>query len=71
MPLAEVRAANGLTTVGLIEDWALGDALAAIYYVIIAISASVGRAKDNRHRPHPQQFTAMVHQLANVPFPAF
>jgi hypothetical protein len=34
LPLAEVlRAANGLVTAGLIEDWALGGALAAIYYV--------------------------------------
>jgi hypothetical protein len=34
LPLAEVlRAANDLVTVGLIEDWALGGALAAIYYV--------------------------------------
>jgi hypothetical protein len=33
-PLAEVlRAANGLIAAGLIEDWALGGALAAIYYV--------------------------------------
>ena len=34
LPLATVlRAANGLATAGLIEDWALGGALAAIYYV--------------------------------------
>lgn len=34
LPLAEVmRAANGLVTAGLIEDWALGGALAAIYYI--------------------------------------
>src|SRR6267142_2489983 len=34
LPLAEVfREANGLVTTGLIEDWALGGALAAIYYV--------------------------------------
>lgn len=34
LPLAEVmRAANGLVAAGLIEDWALGGALAAIYYV--------------------------------------
>lgn len=34
LPLAEVlRAANGLVTAGLIDDWALGGALAAIYYV--------------------------------------
>lgn len=34
LPLAEVlAAANGLVAVGLIEDWALGGALAAIYYV--------------------------------------
>ena len=34
LPLAEVlRAANDLLTAGLIEDWALGGALAAIYYV--------------------------------------
>jgi hypothetical protein len=34
IPLAEVlRAANGLVAAGLIEDWALGGALAAIYYV--------------------------------------
>lgn len=34
LPLAEVlRAANGLAAAGLIEDWALGGALAAIYYV--------------------------------------
>ena len=34
LPLAEVlRAANGLLAAGLIEDWALGGALAAIYYV--------------------------------------
>lgn len=34
LPLAEVlRAANGLVGAGLIEDWALGGALAAIYYV--------------------------------------
>jgi len=34
LPLADVlRAANGLMSAGLIEDWALGGALAAIYYV--------------------------------------
>jgi len=34
LPLADVfRAANGLMAAGLIEDWALGGALAAIYYV--------------------------------------
>lgn len=34
LPLAEVfRAANGLVAADLIEDWALGGALAAIYYV--------------------------------------
>ena len=34
LPLADVlRAANDLVTAGLIEDWALGEALAAIYYV--------------------------------------
>jgi hypothetical protein len=34
LPLADVlRAANDLLTAGLIEDWALGGALAAIYYV--------------------------------------
>ena len=34
LPLADVlRAANDLVTAGLIEDWALGGALAAIYYV--------------------------------------
>ncbi len=34
LPLAEVLcAANGLVAAGLIEDWALGGALAAIYYV--------------------------------------
>ena len=34
IPLAEVlRAANGLLAANLIEDWALGGALAAIYYV--------------------------------------
>src|SRR6266550_1875729 len=34
LPLAEVlRAANELAGAGLIEDWALGGALAAIYYV--------------------------------------
>lgn len=34
IPLADVlRAANGLLAAGLIEDWALGGALAAIYYV--------------------------------------
>lgn len=34
LPLAEVlQAANGLVAAGLIEDWALGGALAAIYYV--------------------------------------
>ncbi len=34
LPLADVlRAANGLIAAGLIEDWALGGALAAIYYV--------------------------------------
>jgi len=34
LPLAEaLRAANGLVAAGLIEDWALGGALAAIYYV--------------------------------------
>jgi hypothetical protein len=34
IPLADVlRAANGLVAGGLIEDWALGGALAAIYYV--------------------------------------
>src|SRR5512138_3038680 len=34
LPLADVlRAANDLVTAGLIEDWALGGALAAVYYV--------------------------------------
>lgn len=34
LPLAEVlRAANGLVAEGLVEDWALGGALATIYYV--------------------------------------
>lgn len=34
IPLAEVmRASNGLVAAKLIEDWALGGALAAIYYV--------------------------------------
>jgi hypothetical protein len=34
LPLADaLRAANDLLTAGLIEDWALGGALAAIYYV--------------------------------------
>jgi hypothetical protein len=34
VPLADVlRAANGLAAQGLIKDWALGGALAAIYYV--------------------------------------
>ena len=34
LPLADVlRAANGLVAAGLIVDWALGGALAAIYYV--------------------------------------
>lgn len=34
LPLADVlRAANDVVTAGLIEDWALGGALAAIYYV--------------------------------------
>lgn len=34
LPLADVlRAANELVIAGLIEDWALGGALAAIYYV--------------------------------------
>ena len=34
LPLAEVlRAANELVAAGLIEDWALGGALAAIYYL--------------------------------------
>jgi len=34
IPLADVlRAANGLVAAGLMEDWALGGALAAIYYV--------------------------------------
>lgn len=34
LPLADVfRAANGLVAAELIEDWALGGALAAIYYV--------------------------------------
>jgi hypothetical protein len=34
IPLADVlRAANGLVVATLIEDWALGGALAAIYYV--------------------------------------
>lgn len=34
LPLADVfQAANGLVAAGLIEDWALGGALAAIYYV--------------------------------------
>jgi hypothetical protein len=34
LPLAEVlRAANGLVVAKLIKDWALGGALAAIYYV--------------------------------------
>ena len=33
LPLAEVlRAANDLVAARLIEDWALGGALAAIYY---------------------------------------
>jgi hypothetical protein len=34
IPLADViRSANGLVAANLIEDWALGGALAAIYYV--------------------------------------
>jgi hypothetical protein len=34
LPLADIlRAANDLVPAGLIEDWALGGALAAIYYV--------------------------------------
>jgi hypothetical protein len=34
LPLADaLRAANGLMAAKLIEDWALGGALAAIYYV--------------------------------------
>jgi hypothetical protein len=34
LPLGEVlRGANGLMSAGLIDDWALGGALAAIYYV--------------------------------------
>jgi hypothetical protein len=34
LPLADaLRAANALLAAGLIEDWALGGALAAIYYV--------------------------------------
>jgi len=34
LPLADVlRAANELVAAGLIEDWALGGALAAIYYI--------------------------------------
>ncbi len=34
IPLAEVlRASNALVSAGLMEDWALGGALAAIYYV--------------------------------------
>lgn len=34
LPLADIlRAANGLAEAGLIEDWALGGALAAIYYI--------------------------------------
>src|SRR5258708_13624843 len=34
IPLADVlRAANGLVAADLIQDWALGGALAAIYYV--------------------------------------
>ncbi|HWF18621.1 MAG TPA: hypothetical protein VG754_05110 [Verrucomicrobiae bacterium] len=34
LPLADVlRAANDLMAAGLIEDWALGGALAAIYYI--------------------------------------
>jgi hypothetical protein len=34
LPLAEIlRAANGLVAAGLIQEWALGGALAAIYYV--------------------------------------
>ena len=34
IPLADVlRAANGLVAAKLIEDWALGGALAAIYYI--------------------------------------
>ena len=34
LPLADVlRAANELVSAGLIEDWALGGALAAIYYI--------------------------------------
>jgi hypothetical protein len=34
LPLADaLRAANGLVAAGLIEDWALGGALATIYYV--------------------------------------
>ena len=40
IPLADIlRAANGLVNAGLIEDWALGGALAAIYYV-----EQIGRA---------------------------
>ena len=34
LPLTDVlRAANDLLAAGLIEDWALGGAVAAIYYV--------------------------------------
>lgn len=34
LPLADIlRTANGLVSAGLIEEWALGGALAAIYYV--------------------------------------
>ena len=34
LPLSDVlRAANGLVAAKLIDDWALGGALAAIYYV--------------------------------------
>jgi hypothetical protein len=56
IPLADVlRAANELVAAGLIEDYALGGALAAIYYVepfttydadIVFIAATKGLAAD-------------------------
>ena len=45
IPLAEVfRAANDLVTLKLIEDWALGGALAALTAAVAAFCRSAGAA---------------------------
>src|SRR5208282_2574276 len=58
LPLADVlRAANGLVTTGLIEDWALGGALAAIYSHLQAQGWQVER-EHLLIRGFPVQFLA-------------